>query len=61
MIKILVVIKDINSRKLMLVCLKQNGFETYGADNFTAALTLMDKHKVNLILVDLLGTLMNMI
>ncbi|MGG0332487.1 response regulator transcription factor [Priestia megaterium] len=54
MLKILVVEDDINIRKLMCAVLKQNGFETYGAEDGIAALDLMDKHHIDLVVLDLM-------
>lgn len=54
MFKILVVEDDTNTRKLMCAVLKQNGFETYGAEDGLAALNLMDKQHVDLVVLDLM-------
>ena len=54
MFKILVVEDDTNTRKLMCAVLKQNGFETYGAEDGIAALDLMDKQHVDLVVLDLM-------
>lgn len=54
MFKILVVEDDTNTRKLMCAVLKQNGFETYGAEDGVAALDLMDKQHVDLVVLDLM-------
>jgi len=54
MLKILVVEDDINIRKLMCAVLKQNGFETYGAEDGIAALDLMDKRHIDLVVLDLM-------
>lgn len=54
MFKILVVEDDTNTRKLMCAVLKQNGFETYGAEDGIAALELMDKQHVDLVVLDLM-------
>ncbi len=54
MFKILVVEDDTNTRKLMCAVLKQNGFETYGAEDGVAALELMDKQHVDLVVLDLM-------
>ncbi|WP_318619485.1 response regulator transcription factor [Priestia megaterium] len=54
MLKILVVEDDINIRKLMCAVLKQNGFETYGVEDGIAALDLMDKHHIDLVVLDLM-------
>src|SRR5690606_1951995 len=54
MIKILVVEDDKNTRKLMCAVLEQNGFETYGAEDGMAALELMEKHQIDLVVLDLM-------
>lgn len=54
MLKILVVEDDTNTRKLMCAVLKQNGFETYGAEDGIAALHLMDKQHIDLVVLDLM-------
>ena len=54
MFKILVVEDDTNTRKLMCAVLKQNGFETYGAEDGIAALNLMEKQHVDLVVLDLM-------
>lgn len=54
MFKILVVEDDTNSRKLMCAVLKQNGFEAYGAEDGIAALNLLDKQHVDLVVLDLM-------
>ncbi|QCR31941.1 response regulator transcription factor [Lysinibacillus sp. SGAir0095] len=54
MIKILVVEDDKNTRKLMCAVLTQNGFETYGAEDGVAALNLMEKHQIDLVVLDLM-------
>ncbi|MGG2113429.1 response regulator transcription factor [Bacillus subtilis] len=54
MIKILVVEDDKNTRKLMCAVLEQNGFETYGAEDGMAALDLMEKHQIDLVVLDLM-------
>ncbi|KMY49810.1 response regulator transcription factor [Peribacillus loiseleuriae] len=54
MFKILVVEDDTNTRKLMCAVLKQNGFETYGAEDGNVALNLMDKQHFDLVMVDLM-------
>ncbi|WP_425415449.1 response regulator transcription factor [Peribacillus loiseleuriae] len=45
---------DTNIRKLMRTVLKQNGFETYGAEDGIAALNLMEKQHVDLVVLDLM-------
>ncbi|MGE7718292.1 response regulator transcription factor [Priestia megaterium] len=54
MLKILVVEDDINIRKLMCAVLEQNDFETYGAEDGIAALDLMDKYHIDLVVLDLM-------
>ncbi|GIX59411.1 DNA-binding response regulator [Bacillus paranthracis] len=54
MIKILVVEDDKNTRKLMCAVLEQNGFDTYGAEDGMAALDLMEKHQIDLVVLDLM-------
>ncbi|MFB7158420.1 response regulator transcription factor [Lysinibacillus sp. NPDC056232] len=54
MFKILVVEDDTNTRKLMCAVLKQNGFETYGAEDGNIALNLMDNQHFDLVVVDLM-------
>ena len=52
--KILVVEDDTNTRKLMCAVLRQHGFETIQAADGAAALELMDKRHVDLVLLDLM-------
>lgn len=54
MFKILVVEDDTNTRKLMCAVLKQNGFETFGAEDGIVALHLMDKQHIDLVVLDLM-------
>ncbi|MFP3919945.1 response regulator transcription factor [Lysinibacillus telephonicus] len=54
MFKILVVEDDINTRKLMCTVLKQNGYETYSAEDGISALNLMEKHYIDLVVLDLM-------
>jgi len=54
MFRILVVEDDINTRKLLCAVLKQNGFETLQAEDGVAALELMDKEHVDLVVLDLM-------
>lgn len=54
MIKILVVEDDKNTRKLMCAVLTQNGFEVYGAEDGMAALSLMEKQHIDLVVLDLM-------
>ena len=59
MIKILIVEDDVNTRKLMCAVLKQNGFETLQAEDGVNALEVMDKHHVDLVVLDLMMPNMN--
>jgi len=54
MIHILVVEDDENTRKLMCAVLKQNGFEVHQAEDGVAALKLMDRQHIDLVLLDLM-------
>lgn len=54
MIRILVVEDDTNTRKLMCAVLKQNGFKTLQANDGVAALEIMDKQHVDLVILDLM-------
>lgn len=54
MFRILVVEDDTNTRKLMSAVLKQNGFEPLQAEDGVAALEVMDKQHVDLVLLDLM-------
>ncbi|AZS15561.1 response regulator transcription factor [Paenibacillus lutimineralis] len=54
MLKILVVEDDTNTRKLMCAVLKQNGFETYGAEDGIIALHLMEQQHFDLVVLDLM-------
>lgn len=54
MFKILVVEDDTNVRKLMCAVLRQNGFEAFQAEDGVAALALMDKQHVDLVLLDIM-------
>lgn len=54
MFKILVVEDDLNTRKLMCAVLKRNGFETLQAEDGLAALELMDKQHIDLVVLDLM-------
>jgi Response regulators consisting of a CheY-like receiver domain and a winged-helix DNA-binding domain len=54
MFKILIVEDDTNTRKLMCAVLKQNGFETVQAEDGVAALAVLDKEHVDLIVLDLM-------
>ena len=54
MVRILIVEDDVNTRKLMCAVLKQNGFETLQAEDGVAALDVMDKQHVDLVVLDLM-------
>lgn len=54
MLKILVVEDDTNTRKLMCAVLKQNGFETYSAEDGIIALHLMEQQHFDLVVLDLM-------
>ncbi|MGG3926541.1 response regulator transcription factor [Metabacillus fastidiosus] len=52
--KILVVEDDINTRKLICAVLKHNGFVTFSAEDGLAALDLMEKQHIDLVVLDLM-------
>jgi len=54
MLKILVVEDDVNTRKLICAVLKQNGFDPLQAGDGVAALELMDREHVDLVVLDLM-------
>lgn len=54
MLRILVVEDDTNTRKLMCAVLKQNGFETYWAEDGIIALRLMEQQHFDLVVLDLM-------
>lgn len=54
MFKILVVEDDANTRKLMAAVLKRHDFEPLQAEDGLAALDIMDKHHVDLVVLDLM-------
>ncbi len=54
MFTILVVEDDQNIRKLMCAVLKQNGFNTYWAEDGFQALDLMEKKHIDLVVLDLM-------
>jgi DNA-binding response OmpR family regulator len=54
MFRILVVEDDTNTRKLMSAVLKQNGFEPLQAGDGIAALEVMDKEHIDLVVLDLM-------
>lgn len=54
MFNILVVEDDKNLRKLMVTCLKKNDYSTYEASNGEAALDILDKSYIDLIISDVM-------
>ncbi len=54
MFRILVVEDDTNTRKLMCAVLRKNGFEALQAEDGVAALEVMDKHHIDLVVLDLM-------
>lgn len=54
MFRILIVEDDTNTRKLMSAVFKQNGYETLQAEDGLAALELLDKQHVDLVIVDVM-------
>lgn len=54
MFNILVVEDDKNTRKLMCAVLKRSGFEVYSAENGVAALEVMDRQHIDLIVLDVM-------
>jgi len=54
MFRILVVEDDTNTRKLMCAVIKQNGFETFQAEDGEKALELMDHQQIDLVMLDLM-------
>jgi len=54
MFRVLIVEDDVNTRKLMCAVLKQNGFDTLQAEDGVAALELMDREHVDLVVLDLM-------
>lgn len=54
MFNILVVEDDKNTRKLMCAVLKRSGFEVHSAENGVAALEVMDKQHIDLIVLDIM-------
>lgn len=54
MITILIVEDDKNTRKLMSAVLMQNGFKTFEAEDGMSALHLMEKYKIDLVVLDLM-------
>ena len=54
MFRILVVEDDTNIRKLMCAVLRQNGYETLQAEDGIAALKIMDKEHIDLVVLDLM-------
>lgn len=59
MFRILVVEDDTNTRKLMCAVLWKNGYETLQAEDGVAALEIMDKQHVDLVVLDLMMPNMN--
>jgi len=54
MFRILVVEDDLNTRKLMCAILRKNRFEVLQAEDGVAALELMDKEHIDLVILDLM-------
>ncbi|MHC5268792.1 response regulator transcription factor [Enterococcus sp. LJL98] len=54
MFQILVVDDEKNTRKLMCAVLKNNGFTAFSAENGYEALAIIEKHKIDLILLDIM-------
>lgn len=54
MFQILVVEDNLNMSKLMRAMLKHDGYETFAAENGLAALDLMDKQHIDLIVLDIM-------
>ena len=54
MFNILVVEDDKNTRKLMCAVLKNNGFEAHAAENGEAALDVLDRQHIDLIVLDIM-------
>lgn len=54
MFNILVVEDDPNTRKLMCAVLRQNGYDVHSAENGVAALELMDRQHIDLIILDIM-------
>ncbi|MED4531883.1 response regulator transcription factor [Metabacillus fastidiosus] len=52
--KILVVEDDINTRKLICIVLNHNGFVTFSTEDGLAALDLMEKQHIDLVVLDLM-------
>ena len=59
MFNILIVEDDINTRKLMDKILRTNGYLTYLAEDGEEALEVMDKHQIDLMIVDIMMPRMN--
>lgn len=59
MFRILVVEDDTNTRKLMCAVLRRSGFEVLQAEDGIAALEVMDKQLVDLVILDLMMPNMN--
>jgi len=54
MFRILIVEDDTNTRKLMCAVLKQQGFEPLQAENGNAALAVMEREHIDLVVLDLM-------
>ena len=59
MFNILIVEDDRNSRKLMEIILKTNGYEYFSAANGIQALDILDNHQIDLIILDIMMPKMN--
>ncbi len=59
MFNILIVEDDRNSRKLMEIILKTNGYEYFSVANGVQALEILDNHQIDLIILDIMMPKMN--